>query len=111
MQLDHKIISNKVFTYIKHELNYEGEITMDKKLTSDLSLDGSEAIFFIEDFANHFSLDTSNFEITKYFACEGLFSYLKNFPKYLIEKKLSNRDTELRVGDLVEAVRKGKLDI
>lgn len=105
MPSDDLSIEDQVISFLTRSIAPDKKLTMSTKITRDLYIDGAEAIFLMEEFCKEFSIDESSLELTKYSHCEGIFSYIVNLPRYLRNRKFSNKSKEMAVSDLVEAAR------
>lgn len=92
---------------VEQRWEYGFPLTRETTLKKDLSLWGDDAVEFIENYGKRFNVDLSKLDLKKYFPPDGDFIlpailrmlFLKKQPEYL----------PLTLGDLEEAVRKGKL--
>lgn len=85
-------------------------VTADTSLSWDLGLDGDEAIEFLEEYSERFSVDVSHFEIGKFFGPEGCNPFLFPIGIYLWLTRRQQREKSLKVRHLIEARRRGYLE-
>lgn len=100
--MDIKISEIKEYVIEKNLIDAD-EISEETDIENDLGLTGNDAEEFIADFSEKFKVDISEFDFKSYFLAEGIdFSSFFNFFSPKKRKKL-------RLLDLHEAVKKGKL--
>jgi len=85
--------------------SYKKPFTDLTTLEKDLKITGDDAWEFIEAFGKEFKIDISDFDYSKYFASEGSFEIYK-----LLLFGKSTGKTPLSLGELEQAVKKGKLE-
>ena len=101
-------ISEEIKQFINESRGkYTFDFTKDTKLEEDLSIWGDDAVEFIKDFGEIFNVDISEFDFRKHFKSEGdvIFSSIVN----LFKKVKPKKSTPLTLGDLEQAIKKGKL--
>jgi hypothetical protein len=85
-----------------------GNIHLESTLGDDMGLDGDEAYELLNEYALHFNVDMSGFVFSDYFGDEyppcSLSRLIGSF-----FKKPEKTKKDLTIGDLVEAVKRGKL--
>jgi acyl carrier protein len=89
------------------------QVTADTSLLWDLGLDGDEAIEFLEEYSERFKVDVSHFEFAKFFDSEGegCNPFLLPYGIYLWLTRRKQREKSLKVRHLIEARRRGYLEI
>ena len=85
---------------IRDYANDDAIIDLNTLIENDLGITGDDAYDLIKKISKAFKVDVSKFEFDKYFAPE---------PSFFGPVIVNNRDRELSVGDLLEAIKKGKL--
>ena len=86
------------------------QVSADTSLSWDLGLDGDEAIEFLEEYSERFSVDVSQFEFSKHFGGEGCNPFLVPYGIYLALTSRKQREKSLKVRHLIEARRRGYLE-
>ena len=92
----------------KQRWEYNFPLTRDTELRKDLKLWGDDAVEFIIAFSAEFDVDISSFDINKYFPPEG--DAILPAIRRLLSMKKKQEYTVLTLGDLEQAIDKGKLD-
>jgi len=90
---------------IKERGKYRKTLTLETTLEKDLRITGDDADEFLEAFSKEFEVDVNHLDTAKYFVSEGTFSLIK-----LTLFGISTGNPQITLGDLEEAVRKGKLE-
>ena len=87
------------------------EISLETSLLYDLGIDGDDAAEFLEGYAERFEVDLSDFRFDEYFGPEGCspFMIFSAFYYWITWKK--QREKSLKVADLVDAARTGRLSL
>lgn len=97
-----------IYFVTKQRWEYDFPLTRDTELRKDLKLWGDDAVEFIIAFSAEFDVDISSFDMNKYFPPEGdamLPAILR-----LLSMQKKQEYTVLTLGDLEQAIDKGKLD-
>lgn len=87
--------------------SYSIPFTENTTLQEDLNIWGDDAVEFLEEFSNRFGVDISEFDFDKYFKSEGD-PILQTIIR-LIKRGKTPKYTPLTLGDLKDAMEKGKL--
>ncbi len=93
----------------KQRWEYPFPLDRNIRMYEDLKIRGDDAVEFFEAFSVEFSVDISNFEISKYFKGEGEISFVEIF-NFLKGKKRQIKYSTITIGDLENAILAGKLD-
>ena len=99
-------IRERVFEFIKQETGV-ANIDLKTELMRDLKLDGDDAQEFMSKFADHFSVDLSDFEFRRYFGPEAGFNPFVYLYLLLFKPKSSTLKS-LTVADLLRAANQGQ---
>lgn len=94
---------------IKNNWNFGHEITLNTRLFHDLGLTGDDAVDFFVEFSKVFNINTSNFEIFKYFSKEGGVNLIPLLYRFRIIKKLYGYE-EFPVRVLVKSLETSELN-
>ncbi len=82
-------------------------VSRDTRLQVDLGVDGADAAELMEEFANRFRVDLSEFEFDRHFSPEAGFNPIV-WLYYRLVKPQALRFESVSVHDLVDAARNGK---
>jgi hypothetical protein len=103
---------NNMATIIKfvtqQRWEYDFPLTRETELRKDLKLWGDDAVEFIIAFSAEYDVDISSFDMNKYFPSEG--DAILPAIRRLLSMQKKREYTVLTLGDLEQAIDKGKLD-
>ena len=104
---------SKIFNDII-ELIPEALFPVNKKISKGLTLEndfgiyGDDAVEFIQKFGKKFNVDVKSVNYDKYFSNEN--DWFTLWMRKIFKLKPSTGKTDLTLGDLEEAIKKGKLE-
>lgn len=88
----------------------KGEITAELELEEDLGITGDDADEILIRFAEKFNVNLDRFNFNEYFLSEGA-DHLQTLKSWLFGSKIKKHGRKrLTIGDLTEAVKKGRLE-
>lgn len=87
---------------------YDFPLTRETELRKDLKLWGDDAVEFIIAFSAEYDVDISSFDMNNYFPSEG--DAILPAIRRLLSMQKKREYTVLTLGDLEQAIDKGKLD-
>ena len=98
----------KMLNFIeKQRWKYPFKIDKTTRIEKDLKITDDDSVEFIIAFGKQFNVDVSNFMLTEYFEPEG--DKILPAIKRIFSGQRKDKDKELLIGDLLNAIKTGKL--
>jgi Protein of unknown function (DUF1493) len=104
----------KVIAFFKERYNWAclKNINRDSGIEKNIGISGDDAVVFLNDYANIFGVDCSNFNFGTYFHAEGGIGLINGFLNLFRPpgKKVNNPAKELTIEHLAKGIVAGRLD-